>query len=151
MGGDGWPVGFAQRMLGNEDAAVATFDATIDLIANAARSGTITDGFEFIIQAPALASRGRFDEAIAAADRSVEILQSGGDAIFTADVRFIRALVLGMAGKRDESLAELENLLKQDINISRWELSLDPNWDFFRDDERFNDLVRPLNLEEARQ
>ena len=22
-------------------------------------------------------------------------------------------------------------------------------WDFFRDDERFNELIRPLNLEEA--
>jgi TolB-like protein/Flp pilus assembly protein TadD len=151
MGGDGWPAGFAQRMLGNEDAAVARFDAAIGLIANAARSGTNTDGFEFSFQAPALASRGRFDEAIAAADRAVEIMQSTGDAIFTPDVRLIRALVLGMAGKREESLAELEDLFEQGIDISRWQLYLDPNWDFFRDDERFNELVRPLNLKAARQ
>ncbi len=151
MGGDGWPAGFAQRMLGNEDAAVARFDAAIDLIANAARSGTNTDGFEFMFQAPALASRGRFDEAIAAADRAVEIMQSGGDAIFTPDARFTRALVLGMAGKRDESLAELEDLFEQGVDISRWQLYLDPNWDFFRDDERFNELVRPLNLKKSQR
>ncbi len=142
---------FAQRMLGNEDAAVARFDATIDLIANAARSGTNTDAFEFIFQAPALAGRDRFDEAIAAADRAVEIMQSTGDAIFTANMRVIRALVLGMAGNREESLAELEILFKEGVNISPWRLYLDPNWDFFRDDERFNELARPLNLEEARQ
>lgn len=53
--------------------------------------------------------------------------------------------------KREESLAELENLFQQGIEISRWRLYLDPNWDFFRDDERFNELARPLNLEEARQ
>ena len=151
IGVDGWTVGFAQRMLGNEDDAIARFDATIDLIANAVRSGTNTDGFEFSVQAAALASRGRFDEAIAAADRAVEIMQSGEDALFTASVRFIRALVLGMAGKREESLAELENLFEQGIYIARWYLYLDPKWDFFRDDERFNELVRPLNLEEVRQ
>lgn len=71
--------------------------------------------------------------------------------VFTAEMRFTRALVLGMAGKREESLAELENLVKQGANISPWRLSLDPNWDFFRDDERFNELARPLNLDEARQ
>ena len=151
MGGDGWPAGFALRMLGNEDAAVARFDAAIDLIANAVRSGTNTDGFEFMFQAPALAGRGRFDEAIAAANHAVEIMQSSGDAIFTVGMRVTRALVLGMAGKREESLAELENLFKQGVNITRWQLYLDPNWDFFRDDERFNALARPLNLEEARQ
>ncbi len=71
--------------------------------------------------------------------------------VFTAEMRFTRALVLGMAGKREQSLAELENLFKRGINITRWHLYLDPNWDFFRDDERFNELARPLNLEEARQ
>lgn len=147
IGGDGWPAGFAQRMLGNEVAAVARYDAAIEFIANAPRSGTNTDGFEFSSQAVALASRGRFDEAIAAADRAVEIMQSTGDALFTANTRYIRAMVLGMVGKREESLAELDFLLKQGVNITRWRLYLDPKWDFFRDDDRFNELARPLNLE----
>ena len=147
IGGDGWPAGFAQRMLGNEVAAVARYDAAIEFIANAPRSGTNTDGFEFSSQAVTLASRGRFDEAIAAADRAVEIMQSTGDALFTANTRYIRAMVLGMVGKREESLAELDFLLKQGVNITRWRLYLDPKWDFFRDDDRFNELARPLNLE----
>jgi hypothetical protein len=78
-------------------------------------------------------------------------MQSTGDAIFTPDVRFTRAQVLGMAGKREESLAELEYLFEQGVDINRWQLYLDPNWDYFRDDERFNDLVRPLNLKAAQQ
>ena len=62
-----------------------------------------------------------------------------------------RAMILGMGGQRDESLAEIERLLKTPVGLNRWELYLSPDWDFFRDDERFNALARPENLEEAGQ
>ena len=56
-----------------------------------------------------------------------------------------------MAGEREESLMEIERLLNTPAGLSRWELYLNPDWDFFRDDERFNALARPKNLEEASQ
>ena len=61
------------------------------------------------------------------------------------------AYILARTGHRDEALAEIERLLIQPAGFSRWTLYLDPFWDFFRDDDRFNELIRPLNLEEAQQ
>ena len=60
-----------------------------------------------------------------------------------------RAQVLGMAGKREEALAEIERLLNSPYRLNRWWLYLDPRWDYFRDDERFNDLIRPEGVGEA--
>jgi hypothetical protein len=54
-----------------------------------------------------------------------------------------------MTGKREEALVEIDRLLKHPTGFTRWKLYLDPRWDFFRDDERFNDLIRPLNLKET--
>ena len=54
-----------------------------------------------------------------------------------------------MAGKREEALVEIERLLQHPIGFSPWLLYLDPRWDFFRDDERFNTLVRPDDLAET--
>ena len=56
-----------------------------------------------------------------------------------------------MAGKRDEALRRLADSVDQVEGLTRWELHLSPAWDFFRDDKRFNELARPLNLEEAAQ
>jgi hypothetical protein len=56
-----------------------------------------------------------------------------------------------MSGNRDEALLEIERLLSIPSPMDRWTLYLDPMWDFFRDDERFNQLVRPLNLKALAQ
>ena len=60
------------------------------------------------------------------------------DALTGANLAGFRAQVLGMTGHRDEALAEIERLLDTPAGLVRWQLYLDPNWDFFRDDERFN-------------
>ncbi len=149
LGSDGWPKGFAHRMLGNEQAANEQFDATIDLLTTAQPSGTNTDAFELSALALAKAGKGLYDEALAEINQAIEILQGGGDAIFTPEMETTRAQILAMSGKRDEALAEIERLLKNPVGFNRWELYLNPFWDFFRDDERFNTLIRPLNLTEA--
>ena len=51
--------------------------------------------------------------------------------------------ILGLAGAREESLAEIERLLNTPYKINKWRLWLDPRWDFFRDDPRFVELIRP--------
>ena len=113
-------------------------------------TGTQVDGFEQAFLARCYAGAGLFDEAVAAAGRAEHILFAGGDQIFGAVSLETVALVLGMAGRRDEALETLERLQAMPNAISRWWLYLDPEWDFFRDDERFNELARPLNLDEAR-
>ena len=49
----------------------------------------------------------------------------------------LRAQILGMTGQRDEALVEIERLLNTPAGLVRWQLRLDPTWDFFRDDPRF--------------
>ncbi len=151
MGRDGWPSGFAYRMLGNEQAANQQFNAAIDLLTTAQPSGTYSDAFELSNLALALAGKGMYDEALTEIDQSIEILQRSDDAIFTPEMERDRALILAMSGKHDEALAEIERLLNAPVGFSRWDLYLNPFWDFFRDDERFNKLARPLNLKETKQ
>jgi len=54
--------------------------------------------------------------------------------------------VLALVGQHDEALILLEKLLNTPNGFKRWHLYLDPRWDFFRDDERFNQLIKPLNI-----
>ena len=54
-----------------------------------------------------------------------------------------------MAGHRDEALKNIAELLDMPKDVDRWMLYLDPRWDFFRDDERFNKLIKPLNFDES--
>ncbi len=56
---------------------------------------------------------------------------------------------MAMAGERDKALENIRQLLEMPTDVSRWHLYLDPRWNFFRDDERFNELVRPANLDES--
>ena len=50
-------------------------------------------------------------------------------------------------GTLHNAVASLRRQLRRVVprveGFSRWQLHLDPAWDFFRDDPRFNDLVRP--------
>ena len=97
------------------------------------------------------AGKGMYKEAESSINRAIETFGRGGDAIFTAEAEKLRALILGMAGKREESLTELERLLQAPVGYTPWELKLHPQWDFFRDDERFNALATPPNLNEAQR
>ena len=56
--------------------------------------------------------------------------------------------VLALTGERDRALDILARMIDKPAGFNRWALTLDPRWDFFRDDERFNDLIRPLSLVE---
>lgn len=57
--------------------------------------------------------------------------------------------VLALAGDRARALELMAEMIDVPGGFVRWELYLDPRWDFFRDDERFNNLVRPHNLEQS--
>ena len=97
------------------------------------------------------ARMGQFDKAMAAVNRSRELRPESDDSLEGPESSISQAMVLGMIGQREESLAEIERLLNTPVGLDRWVLTLNPDWDFFRDDERFNELARPLNLDEAKQ
>jgi hypothetical protein len=58
-----------------------------------------------------------------------------------------RTWVLARSGQRDRALELIAAKLDQPEGFTRWELHLNPNWDFFRDDPRFNDLARPAGVD----
>lgn len=99
--------------------------------------------------ARAYAGAGQYDEALAAINRSRELKSEAADSLEGTPSSSTRAMILGMAGQREESLAEIERLLNTPAGLNRWDLYLNPDWDFFREDKRFNQLARPLNLTEV--
>ena len=57
--------------------------------------------------------------------------------------------IIALAGYRDEALQLIKTMLNTPGGFKRWELQLDPRWDFFRDDERFNQLIKPANFDQS--
>jgi TolB-like protein/tetratricopeptide (TPR) repeat protein len=103
------------------------------------------------VLAHAYARIGQFDEALAAVKRTAELRSESDDSLEGPQSSITRAMVLGMAGEREESLAEIERLLNTPAGLNRWDLALSPDWDFFRDDARFNELAQPPNRGENAQ
>ena len=136
---------WAYRLNGDEALALKHARLVIERISSLPRTGSYIDGFEYSDLAIAYAFIGEFDQALETANQSVQIISEDKDLIFGSNLSENRAQVLGMIGKRDEALAEIERLLNHPFGFSRWALYLDPRWDFFRDDERFNELIRPVN------
>ena len=141
--------GLAHQLMGDSQKAERFYDAAIETVSSATPTGTITDGFELQVLAWAFARKGDFEKALQSSLRGKEIMSEDLDILFGAGMSMIHAEILALAGRRDESLKEIERLLKQPGGFIPWVLYLDPAWDFFRDDERFNELIRPLNLDEA--
>jgi tetratricopeptide (TPR) repeat protein len=101
--------------------------------------------------AHAYARTGQFDKALAAVKRTGELRSESDDSLEGPVSSINRAMVLGMAGQREESLAEIERLLHTPAGLNHWDLALSPDWDFFRDDEHFNKLAQAPNLKENGQ
>ena len=139
----------AYRYLGNKDKANEHAQMVIDLI----DSDTVNDAaraFDNANLALVYAHKGEFQKAVTYSTLATQLMPESEDKINGVYFSNIHAQVLGMAGRREESLAEIERLINAAIAAPRWDLYLNPDWDFFRDDERFNALARPLNLEEDR-
>ena len=103
------------------------------------------------IQAVALAyvQTGEMDKALELSEQALLLIPESRDSLNGAQLSSTHAWIMAMAGQRDEALAEIERLLDTPAGLNHWILYLHPDWDFFRDDERFNELIRPLNIEGA--
>ncbi len=138
----------AWRELGDKDRASALLAEVVDR--NIDRSMAPANlGSELQARSQALALLGDFESAIAAAEEAVSLQTYESDKIEGSYPLEALCFVLALAGKRDEALAMLPSLLEMPNGFYKWQLYLDPRWDFMRDDERFNELIRPDNLEQS--
>jgi len=95
------------------------------------------------------ASSGQLKKALEASENARRLIPESRDSLAGPGISNTHAMIMAMAGQRDEALVEIERLLNTPGGLIHWDLYLNPDWDFFRNDERFNELVRPLNLQEA--
>jgi len=138
----------AWRELGDDDRASALLAEVVDR--NIDRSMISTNlGSELMALSVALVLRGDFETAIAYAEEAVSLQTFESDKIEGSYPLENLCFVLALAGQRDVALAMLPMLLEMPNGFYKWELYLDPRWDFMRDDERFNELVRPDNLDQS--
>jgi len=140
---------WAYRLKGDDALATDQANLAIEKINSLPRTGTYIDGFELSDLALAYAFNGEYEKALDAAREATEIIPKHKDMMFSSDVSERYAQVLGITGKREEALVEIKKLLDHPTGFSRMELYLDPRWDYFRDDERFNELARPANTKGA--
>jgi hypothetical protein len=84
---------------------------------------------------------------LALAELSASLLSIQDDHVFGPGLFWRETWMLARAGQRDRALERIAEHLDGAEGLTRWQLYLQPNWDFFRDDPRFNDLVRPDGVE----
>ena len=140
----------AYRFLGEVDRAELELRDAIRLLTNmdGNRPNQII-AYELGILAQVLALLDEEDRAIEIAEEATELLSVQSDAVDGPWMRHILCWVLAKTGEYDRALEIVAEQIDKPAGFNRWDLYLDPRWDFFRDDERFNDLIRPHNLAQA--
>jgi TolB-like protein/Flp pilus assembly protein TadD/multisubunit Na+/H+ antiporter MnhF subunit len=141
-------LGDAWRLKGDEEKAREFYERLVArkeaVMASALQDRVYGGG----IIAVGLARLGRFDEALALANRLVEENPYEKDALVAISPINDRAMVRALAGERDGAISDLEMALtmRGALPVTKWDLHYDPNWDFMRDDPRFVELATPDNL-----
>jgi len=147
----GWPEvnqAIAWRALGEDERADTLLKSAIEReIDYSIRPFALAS--ELSARAWALVLFGENELAIATAEEAVELVTYEEDKLEGLTTVWNQCFVLARAGRRDEALACLPKVIDQPGGPLRWELYLDPTWDFMRDDERFNELIRPDNFEQS--
>ncbi|MDH3589314.1 MAG: hypothetical protein OEQ74_07910 [Gammaproteobacteria bacterium] len=138
----------AYRHLGQNETADEFLRETVQSLADINRNRHIvTVASELSTLAIALALQGESKRAIDTAEEAVELHSLENDKVDGTNPMKWLSYVLGLAGEYDRSLDLIAQLIDQPNGFRRWELYLHPRWDFFRDNERFNTLIRPDNIE----
>lgn len=139
--------GLAYHEYGKKQLAAVEFNKLVDsLDVISHEQEPLYFALQLVNIATAKALLGNADDAIALAEQALGLFSQAIDK--TDGVIIDRAVcyVLALVGQHDEALILLEKLLNTPNGFKRWHLYLDPRWDFFRDDERFNQLIKPLNI-----
>jgi TolB-like protein/Tfp pilus assembly protein PilF len=137
-------IGKAYRHMGDPEQAAEFSRRAVELAIDFQSPNKNNMAFMLDGLAQAYIGTGELDKALQASQRAMEMKPESEDSLEGPIMSTTHALILGMMGRRDESLAEVTRLLKTPGGPSRSELQYSPDWDFFRDDERFNALADPM-------
>jgi len=143
--------GIIYDLMGDEDQSRQYLQKQVEYALAQEPTGTYADAFVLASLAASWSYLGEHEKALATSQKAMAILPREKDHLFGTAIARDHTGLLARAGKRDEALARLAVDIDKVEGFTRWELYLDPSWDFFRDDERFNELARPLNLQEAKK
>ncbi|MCF6318908.1 MAG: hypothetical protein L3J83_06480 [Proteobacteria bacterium] len=92
---------------------------------------------------------GQFNQAYQLITQINEEISTDKDKLMGMNILRVKALILAKIGQRDIALKLIEEIIDKPNGFARWELYLHPGWDFFRDDERFNKLIKPLDFDQS--
>lgn len=143
--------GIIYHLMGDEEQSRQLLQQQIDYHLAQQPTGTLRDAFVSSNLAVCWSYLGEHEKALESSQKAIEMIPMEKDHIFGMFLRRTHTMLLARAGKRDEALEILAANVDKKEGLTRWQLYLDPRWDFFRDDERFNELIRPLDLEETGQ
>ncbi len=140
----------ADRHLGETDRADSLLAEAVQRLASIDRNrqGPLVAPDLSTLALALAAFQGEKSRAIALAEEATRIVSLQNDKVGAPWHLETLCEVLALTGERDRALEIMAQLIDMPGLFSRWVLYLDPRWDFFRDDERFNDLIRPLSLVE---
>jgi tetratricopeptide (TPR) repeat protein len=132
---------------GELETARSHFSRYIEESSRGSTQGRVARAFRTMNLATAQAWLGNADTALALAELASTLLPLEDDHVFGANIHRRMTWLLAFLGQRDAALKRIAAKLDQPEGFNRWQLHLDPRWDFFRDDPRFNDLARPEGIE----
>jgi TolB-like protein/Tfp pilus assembly protein PilF len=146
----GWGQVEAARYLSigglEESAASMLKEAGPILAAEVAKPYATNFAWPHAVQGMYFAMTGESEQAKASCDSAFEILPLERDKVHAPALGNYCAWSLGMSGYEDEAFELLKRLVSIGYDMNYWILSHSPDWDFLRDDARFDAL-----LEQARQ
>ena len=91
--------------------------------------------------AAAKAMLGETEEALTLAKHAVELWPEQVDALVAPNCEMYLAIVLDVAGQRDAAFEILNHLARCPFGVIHGDLKLNPMWDSFRDDPRFEQII----------
>jgi len=143
----GWSdVDLAQALLAGGDSAggrTALTRAVQRLEAERRKPYAANYVWPHVVAGLAYATAGDGPRARQACARRLAILPESKDKVHGVATSAECVWVLAMVGDVDSALVEIERLLRTPNGLTRWELALDPRWDFLRNDPRFRALATP--------
>jgi len=143
-----WQLASAWRLKGDDEKARAYDEQIVSRQDEVMKLGLQDRFYGLLDISVALARLGRFDEAQAFIKRCENELPPGRDAMLWGSLPERRAMVRAMTGDEAGAIEDLQIALNTSYSypLTAWMLHYHPDWDFFRHNERFNELATPANL-----